>query len=208
MPTGYTDSIYKGISFEDFVLNCSRAFGALIHMRDESSDAQITLPEPSDYHVNSLKKAHARLEALSQMSENRRKEGSRKKYEDAAEYQKKAQAERAEKRDQLEAMLAKVENWRPPTTDHVGLHSFMIKQIKETIEHDCCGFERYETPVVETPEEWYKNQVESAEHDIEYHEKHLREDSERNEKRRKWIIGLFESIGRGEQVKTLKTVKF
>lgn len=208
MPTGYTDIIYKGIGFEDFILNCSRAFGALIHMRDESSKAQITLPVGSDFHVTELEKARTRLKDLSQMSLQRRKEGERKKYEAAVAYQKEAQEERAVKRGQLEAMLEKVENWRPPSTDHVGLHSFMVKQIEETIQHDCCGFEKYETPVVETPEEWYKNQVERAEHDIEYHEEHLSEDNERNDQRRKWIIGLFESIGRGEQVETLKTVKF
>lgn len=37
MPTGYTDAIKDGISFNQFILSCARAFGALITMRDEPS---------------------------------------------------------------------------------------------------------------------------------------------------------------------------
>jgi hypothetical protein len=35
MPTGYTDKIKDGISFEEFVLSCARQFGACISMRDD-----------------------------------------------------------------------------------------------------------------------------------------------------------------------------
>lgn len=40
MPTGYTaDLMEKGMEFKPFVLQCARAFGALITMRDDSLDA-------------------------------------------------------------------------------------------------------------------------------------------------------------------------
>ena len=35
MPTGYTAPIKDGISFNDFMWGCARAFGALIMMRDD-----------------------------------------------------------------------------------------------------------------------------------------------------------------------------
>jgi hypothetical protein len=41
MPTGYTAPIADGMTFEQFALGCARAFGALVTMRDEPSDAPI-----------------------------------------------------------------------------------------------------------------------------------------------------------------------
>ncbi len=62
MPTGYTADIAKGITFQQYAWSCARAFGALVMMRDEPSDAPI--PEaftPSDYHVKALAEARAKL---------------------------------------------------------------------------------------------------------------------------------------------------
>ena len=49
MPTGYTLDLYNGkdITFEEFVLKCARAFGALIDMRDEPC-LLYTSPSPRD----------------------------------------------------------------------------------------------------------------------------------------------------------------
>ena len=46
MPTGYTHGIIDGdiTTFEQFAERCSRAF--LIHMRDDSSDAEYKKREP------------------------------------------------------------------------------------------------------------------------------------------------------------------
>lgn len=69
MPTGYTYLIEKGCTFKEFVLGCSRAFGALISMRDSASDAEIPYEfKPSDYHLRELGEAKAKLKALPLMS--------------------------------------------------------------------------------------------------------------------------------------------
>ena len=41
MPTGYTAGILEGETFEQYALQCAKAFGALVMMRDEPSDAPI-----------------------------------------------------------------------------------------------------------------------------------------------------------------------
>jgi len=38
MPTGYTNCIKDGVTFEQFVWKCARAMGALVMMRDEPSN--------------------------------------------------------------------------------------------------------------------------------------------------------------------------
>lgn len=56
MPTIYTSDIRDGISFKTFALNCARAFGACVEIRDEPGGGE-KIPEAfkaSDYH---LKKA-------------------------------------------------------------------------------------------------------------------------------------------------------
>ena len=51
MPTGYTVALYEGkdVTFEDFVMGCSRAFGALISLRDEPN-----APIPEEFKVSEL----------------------------------------------------------------------------------------------------------------------------------------------------------
>ena len=57
MPTGYTYPVADGTitEFSKFALNCSRAFGVLMHMRDEPIDAPIPDKiEPTSYYKNQL----------------------------------------------------------------------------------------------------------------------------------------------------------
>lgn len=53
MPTGYTADIKDGISFETYAMNCARAFGACVSLRDKPSGGKV-IPdafEPSDLDV-------------------------------------------------------------------------------------------------------------------------------------------------------------
>lgn len=64
MPTGYTAPIYEGkqITFPEFAMQCARAFGALIDMRDDPMDSPI--PDafvPDTYHARELVKAREQL---------------------------------------------------------------------------------------------------------------------------------------------------
>ena len=58
MPTGYTDLINNGCTFNEFVMGCARAFGATIDMRDEPLGAEIPEKfELSDYHSAKIDEA-------------------------------------------------------------------------------------------------------------------------------------------------------
>ena len=51
MPTGFTYKIKDGISFEEFIMRCTRAFSALVCMRASSIDSAIPKKfEPESYH--------------------------------------------------------------------------------------------------------------------------------------------------------------
>lgn len=66
MPTGYTAAIKDGITFQEYALSCARAFGALISMREESSDAPIPdALEMSPYYQTSYDEAREALDEFS-----------------------------------------------------------------------------------------------------------------------------------------------
>ena len=69
MPTAYTADIEKDMSFEDFVLRCSRNFGATMHQRDDNmKDKPKLRSDESSYHVDSLSRAKAEVSKLEAMT--------------------------------------------------------------------------------------------------------------------------------------------
>ncbi len=194
MPTGYTDSISKGISFEKFTLNCARAFGALIMMRDEPSDAPFpTEVKPSDYNAKALKKATHRLRELETMKKPAIQAQCEREYQESLKYFAESEKKDAELRVKYDLMLSKVKKWTPPTPDHQGLKDFMIEQIETSIKYDCDH--KREKPVKPTPSAWLLEHKRLSIRDIAYHTKGNNEEIARCADRTKWIQALLKSLG-------------
>lgn len=193
MPTGYTAEITskEGISFEDFVMNCARAFGACVTMRDEPSDKEIPVFEASDYHIKGLRKANKELVEFKKLTksdwENKAEDeffsAIKKHEEDVKKYE-------LQKSKYLK-MLEKVKDWNAPSGDHKGLKDFMIKQITDSIEFDC---HNPEYPKISNAEEWANKKLKSILWNLDYHTKNNREEIERVKGRNKWIKQLRESL--------------
>jgi len=205
MPTGYTASIYDDISFGDFVLNCARNFGALIHMREDSMKAEIKLREESNYYEKRLEEELEEFEKFTNMGGEEAfrlcAEANTKMHKDWLRHLE----ETKKKVSQLLSMRKKVIEWKPPTDDHVSLRNFMLSQIDETISFDCdtpTTLEPYE------PAEWLTLQIEMAERGIEYAKKNLKKQKVKSNDTNEWIRELFESLGRGEEFKKLKTASW
>ncbi len=201
MPTGYPADLYEGkpITFKQFVLNCARAFGALVTMRDESPDAPI--PEefkPSTYHKEQVEKE---LEELKQVK-------SWNKY--CVELQANDEFERQSRRRQSKvrqdvidnskliearynAMLEKVEAWKPPSEEHNELKIFMIEQLKKVIKFDCDHSFLVE-PIKISDEEFKQKEIERLEKSIMYHQIEYKKEVERITKQNKWINDLRNSL--------------
>jgi hypothetical protein len=198
MPTGYTAKLYEGTeqSFQDFALECSRAFGALILMRDSSTDAPITveaITDDSDYYVKGLARAQEELARLQALSDIEIAREARSAYLDRIEYEERSKADRLAKRARYEGMLDQVREWEPPSEDHAEFKKFMIEQLTGSIDFDTkdLGGEIVEP----TPEEWLAERIARAERDIEYHTEEEAKRLERNEGRIRWMNQLRESLG-------------
>ena len=191
MPTGYTADIAKDISFNDFVLQCARAFGATISMRDSPMSPEIPEFQPSNWNMKELVKAQKTLVELTDMTGTMQSSSAfaynAQRYDNFL----KDSRDNMELKEKYESMLTKVQNWEPPSPEHTDLKAFMVKQIKESIEWDCIT---NETPEPVSGEQWYLKKLNDTTRNIVYHtEEHLKE-IERVNTRNKWVKQLKESL--------------
>ena len=199
MPTGYTAKIEEGISFKQFVLNCARAFGACIEMRDDPMDKPI--PDefnPSDYHEKKLAEANKQIVKLKAMTLAVCETEAKAEYEKSLQYHKDSLKKRGDLKRKYDAMLAEVQKWNPPTNKHEGLKKFMREQIEESIKYDCEGNYHFDSlaNLKQIPaKEWQKKQIDQCLKDISYAAKNQKEENERAASRTAWVRQLRESIG-------------
>lgn len=193
MPTGYTANIEK-MNFEEFTMNCARAFGALISMRDEPSDKEIPEKfEPSDYHAKRLEELKKDLDEKLKFNNSNWNELSFQSYSKEVDRHNEIIQERTDLREKYESMIKDVSKWEPPTKDHVKLKEFMTQQLSDSIKFDCSLDYLEEPRHVLTPE--FKGQTLSKiRKDIAYHEKGYLEECQRIEKNNLWLKQLRDSL--------------
>lgn len=199
MPSGYTAVFEeREPSFEEFVWQCARAMGAFIHMRDDSFDAPIRLPDNDfgSYHSDRLKEAVDDLQTYSVMSLETAQVKMNRDYAKMEKDARESMAKHDALRKRYENMLAKVQAWKVPSKDHEGFKKFMVDQLTQSIEWDCSN--KYYVEKLEAPrqsaKEWLNDMVHQAQHDIEYHTKHLAEDKGHDKSRFDWITALMNSV--------------
>lgn len=199
MPTGYTVDIAKDITFEQYVWHCARAMGALIMMRDEPFDAPIPERfEPSDYNAKRLAEAHERLDWLNGLSAREASDEAAQAHSAALESHRRYESEKDTLRKKYWAMLEKVQDWTPPTAEHVGFKEFMESQIRDSIKFDCHNsYDREPQPM--TGIAWRAAETEKALKDVKYHSEEHAKEVTRNTQRNQWIASLRLSLGSAQQ---------
>lgn len=196
MPTGYTDTIEKGISFRDFTLQCARAFGACVEMRDEPMSAEIPDEfKPGDYNSTARAVAKEKLVRLKAMTPLECEGAALCEFESQTESNSEYVAQKAALRKKYEAMLEDVEGWIPPTADHEGLKKFMVDQIEDSIDGDCGYIPS--APVQKTGPEWLAGEMQGVQRDIEYHENQQLAENKRAADRSTWVQELRASLPEG-----------
>lgn len=196
MPTGYTAAIKDGITFQQFAMNCARAFGATITMRDEGGDGS-SIPErfePNPLYRQWKETAEAELAALDAMTPEEVEAAALDDYIRAENSRLTYLQEARELREKYEAMLKQVKAWTPPTPEHTRYHAFMIEQIESSINFDC-GEGSWSEPTERLDAEtWLKVRRDSLLSDIRGHGRLWEEEVERTEQRNRWISDLRASL--------------
>lgn len=196
MPTGYTAPLHDGdpITFNQFVLRCSRAMGAAIMQRDESLDVDIVLREVGDYTLNSVDKSGTALGEAWARTDEEWAALQATAIAEADKYRVDYLAKREAISERYEEMLAAVREWEPPTPDHSELKKFMVEQLEESIRFDVGDWIPdipEELPVVEYREREVGRLARALERDTQL----LAKERERVRGQNAWVVALYDSLG-------------
>jgi hypothetical protein len=198
MPTGYTAKLCDGEQgFEEFALECARAFGATITMRDEPSDKEIPEFEPNTHSAEALKIAIKRKSEILSMTDDQCHEMAIAGYEKERDNCEKYRQDCEEKKQRLEAMMVQVESWESPSPDHKEYREFMLDQLRKTIDFDADPKyykERLSELKIQSGNEWQKKALEKIDWNIDYHTKENNREITRVNGRNKWVRQLRESL--------------
>jgi hypothetical protein len=196
MPTGYTAGVADGTisDFQTFALRCARAFGATILMRDDPMDAPIPDEfQPSSFYADALSAAKEKLANLKSLTSAEAEASRDAAHRESLASWERRVAERTETRNRYQEMLAQVVQWEPPTAEHLELKTFMVKQLRESIDFDCS--DSYdERPNVTPVTEWLVQQTDRAARDVERYAAEHAKELERTASRNAWVKALRESL--------------
>lgn len=202
MPTGYTADVADGkiTDFTEYAIQCARAFGACIMLRDEPMSSEIPEFEPSDYNAKALAKAEHDLSHFLAMNESQRRELHQAEHAKNVETANRGIAEKKEQLARYNAMLEKALQFKSPSPEHENYAKFLVSQLEESIRFDCGGSYYNELKQPIAFEAWQSNRIKYLHLEIEYHRKAHREEVERTESRNRWVRQLKESLGIISQV--------
>lgn len=196
MPTGYTANIADGITFEEYAWRCARAFGALINMRDDPSDAPIPEELKIDpYHLKEMRKSEAELNLLSGMTEIEIEAMVEKEYNEAIAERNESIAKNHDLMEKYAAMLSQVRAYVPPTPDHIELKVFMEEQIVKSMDFDNMLKYYADNPIIKKPVmRRVTDKVKSVKDSINYHIEEYKQEVNRTNDRNAWIKALRDSL--------------
>lgn len=199
MATGYTCKFEeKDLSFKEFALDCARAFGACISMRDDPSDKEIPEEFPvSDYYPRMIKKYQKELKKVTKMSLEDCSIAATKEFNTELNRLHESKEKNALLKERYENMIITVENWTPPSKDHEGLKNFMLQQLKSSLDFDC-GHDYYDERIKDlmplSGVEWKRRQIETTKELINSAKEHYKKEKETARKNTMWIKQLRKSL--------------
>lgn len=200
MPTGYTSKIKEGYTFKEYAMDCARAFGALVDMRDYQDMEIPTEILPSEFYYDSVTRSKAKLKDLEAVSGD---DITAQYYESQEDRSKECLSiiEKNNKQRLLYVkMIADVEAYVPPTADHRNHKDFMLEQINMCMEETDNSYWNSGTNRPNSTNEdilkWHEKRIEAARQSIANDEKYLQEEIDRCATRTKWICGLTEAVNK------------
>lgn len=198
MPTGYTADIENDISFEEYALRCSRAFGATAMQREDPAKDRPALREMSTIYVEWLKEAKEQAATLTAMTPTQRKAYGEKIVEERTAARQEYFNKKIVLRNKYDSMLQKVRAWSPPTQEHVELKRFMISQIEQSIDFDCntkYDLEELTKLSQANPMKIFEQELRETKDKVERYTEEVEKEKRRVEESNQWILALYDSLG-------------
>lgn len=196
MSTGYTAKIKDGIDFKTFTMDCARAVGPCITLRDKSGGGEI-IPqkfEPSDYHLRQIESARVELKRIETLDRLGCQREADAEWRNGEESRIRTISEMRDLRLKYETVLLQIYAWEPPTKDHVELKKFMLDQVQESIKFDCDVKFCSNPEEKKTPEQWCDDKINKLKAKIKYHKEEHAKEIKLAEGRTRWVQELRNSL--------------
>lgn len=194
MPTGYTYQVCEGkiTEFPEFAMSCARAFGALITMREEPASAEIPdeIAPDTKYYDDRLAEDMERMGEVQAMSMEDANTAALEAHRSALASRAKYLADKDEEAARLNAMIAKVRAWKPPTSDHVEMKDFMIQQLTVSLP----GNYAPEIPALLDGPAWRQQEIDRLADSVVRYKKEIGKEIERAKGRTEWVKALRASL--------------
>lgn len=196
MPTGLTGPIYEGetVSARDFLLRCSRQFGATAHMRDEPLAVMPRLKETDlSYYYKQIEAAEKRIAEIQDTDIVQLQAEYDEDYQEAIKQVERIRANKEQVQERYEKLRYEVADWVPPTEDHVYLKEFALQQLEDSIRADCAP-SIYSEPKRKIATDQKEKEIEYLQADIQRYTQTIEETKERDENHNAWITKLYMSL--------------
>lgn len=196
MPTGYTNKIYVGeeVSMKEFMMECAKAFGANIALRDQDPQKGIPVYHPqTKLYEDRIALSKQGIEELeSNVNRKQIEQMLNERYDRALQDAVEEKARKTELEKRYNTMIAQVKSWEPPTEEHVNLKQFAIEQLEASRNSDCIIWRDNIEKV--SVDEYIESMHNHYTKDIEYYTRKIEEEIQRTEERNKWNQDLFDSL--------------
>ncbi len=199
MATGYTYKVSEGTmtSLRDFALECVRALGVCITMRDEPMSAPIPQAfEPSAHYKESLDTAEAELARVKALTPEEVITKAEEYHLQRVGSNMDARGRHYLTKKRYDAMREKVVAWDCKVE---GLKEFMLQQLDESLKWDCFDavtLDKYyplDLPR-QTPEEWHEKTIAAAQRDVDYHAEQYQKEISRTADRNDYLRRFWECL--------------
>lgn len=193
MTSVYTQLVLDGATFPEFAMACARQFSALVEMRGDPLGAEV--PQKfavADYYAEAVGDALAALAELRGLSPEEAELKAVREYDAEVVSRKAGQATEAANRVRYEAMLRQASAWALPTSEHAGLKSLMVCQLREALEWGCSG--GYVEPARLSGAEWLTEKLAWAWKSVARAKAALAEEAELVRSRNEWVASLRASL--------------
>lgn len=178
-------------------MGCAKAFGALVHMRDDPGNTPIPDEIPLDlYHKNQIEEAKKELIKVKKMTISECKKIAIKEFNKSVKYNKDQIKIKIERKKRYEKILSQAKDYKPPTPEHNNFKAFMISQITDSMVYDCNT--KYDEDKLDkgplTGKQWKAERIDGIDYDIRYHTKEWDIEVKSNKDRNKWLKLLRMSL--------------
>jgi len=191
MPTGYTSYIEDGKinTGKDFLELCCRAFGVCVGMREDGLSEKIPNKFiPDDYYEKRLNDAIYKLDEAKRMTIEEAENEMRTKYENKVKEINECVKNDKIKREKYLVIKNEIEQWTPPTEEHINLKKFAMEQIDMSIpDHDKFYEEELNRTPVVSPEKYVEDNIKWCVEQISNAAKSYYGELDRVQKRNEWL---------------------